>query len=298
MERGQRRHGGGSSVAGARPRLAPRDRRGLRPWLKVADDVAARAWPRGQPQCSPTPRNTSSRASPFDPLNRSSRIFGRLPCAKTRLSKTRDTRGGRGGENTQETWVPPKREAEIRTRAALVGAIAVLILALGVGGYAGWRTLTSTARPSDGEGIQSQPPADPVRCDGGDRPDQSRDRGTRSGGYRGRCLGTRCRPRRRPARSGHQTDRVNAIGEGCASKHSYPASTTSPLSPANPELSSVSATLSVLESRTCVEQTCDQHGAPNSANLTLRVDPVSGKVVAATAPPSPDSEQAESGHEE
>ena len=60
----------------------------------------------------------------------------------------------------------------------------------------------------------------------------------------------------------------------------------------------VSATLSVLESRTCVEQTCDQHGAPNSANLTLRVDPVSGKVVAATAPPSPDSEQAESGHEE
>ena len=60
----------------------------------------------------------------------------------------------------------------------------------------------------------------------------------------------------------------------------------------------VSATLSILESRTCVEATCDQHGAPNSATLTLRVDPVSRKVVAATAPPSPDSEQAESGREE
>ena len=52
-----------------------------------------------------------------------------------------------------------------RTRAALVGGIAVLVLALGVGGYAGWRALTSRARPSEGESIQSQsePPADP--CD-------------------------------------------------------------------------------------------------------------------------------------
>ena len=49
----------------------------------------------------------------------------------------------------------------------------------------------------------------------------------------------------------------------------------------------MSATLSILESRTCVEATCDQHGAPNSATLTLRVDPVSRKVVAATAPAIP-----------
>ena len=173
----------------------------------------------------------------------------------------------------------------------------MLILALGVGGYAGWRTLTSTARPSDGEGIQSQPPADP--CDvtavtdlinhaievrdqaviagdasgldavlGGELLDQDTERieSMRSGGVRVEALVSR-------------VDDVSVVA-------------------CEPGAIDVSATLSVLESRTCVEQTCDQHGAPNSTTLTLRVDPVSGKVVAATAPPPPESEQAESGREE
>ena len=64
----------------------------------------------GATQFSPTPRNTSLRASLLIP-NRSSRTFGRLPCAKTLPSKTRDTRGGRGGERAQEKWAPPKQEA-------------------------------------------------------------------------------------------------------------------------------------------------------------------------------------------
>ena len=194
---------------------------------------------------------------------------------------------------------PTETRGRTRTRAALVGGIAVLILALGVGGYAGWRALTSTARPSEGEGIQSQsqPPADP--CDvsavtdlinhaievrdqaviagdasgldavlGGELLDQDTQRieSMRSGGVRVEALVSR-------------VDDVSVVA-------------------CEPGAIDVSATLSVLESRTCVEQTCDQHGAPNSATLTLRVDPVSGKVVAATAPPSPDSEHAESGREE
>ena len=192
---------------------------------------------------------------------------------------------------------PTETRGRIRTRAALVGAIAVLILALGVGGYAGWRTLTSTARPSDGEGIQSQPPADP--CDvtavtdlinhaievrdqaviagdasgldavlGGELLDQDTERieSMRSGGVRVEALVSR-------------VDDVSVLA-------------------CEPGAIDVSATLSVLESRTCVEQTCDQHGAPSSANLALRVDPVSGKVVAAKLAGTADSDEAESAGEE
>lgn len=192
---------------------------------------------------------------------------------------------------------PTETRGRIRARAALVAILAVGALALTVGGYWGWRTLTSTARPSDGEGIQSQPTADP--CDvtavtdlinhaikvrdqaviagdasgldavlGGELLDQDTERieSMRSGGVRVEALVSR-------------VDDVSVVA-------------------CEPGAIDVSATLSVLESRTCVEQTCDQHGAPSSANLALRVDPVSGKVVAATAAPSPDSEQAESGHEE
>lgn len=192
---------------------------------------------------------------------------------------------------------PTETRSRIRTRAALIGGIAVLILALGVGGYAGWRTLTSTARPSDGEGIQSQPPADP--CDvtavtdlinraikvrdqaviagdasgldavlGGELLDQDTERieSMRSGGVRVEALVSR-------------VDDVSVVA-------------------CEPGAIDVSATLSVLESRTCVEQTCDQHGAPSSANLALRVDPVSGKVVAAKLAGTADSDEAESAGEE
>lgn len=49
----------------------------------------------------------------------------------------------------------------------------------------------------------------------------------------------------------------------------------------------VSATLVVTESETCKDGECDQHGAPNSSGLILRVDPVSGKVVSARLADAP-----------
>lgn len=49
----------------------------------------------------------------------------------------------------------------------------------------------------------------------------------------------------------------------------------------------VSATLVVTESETCKDGECDQHGAPNSSGLVLRVDPVSGKVVSARLADAP-----------
>ena len=49
----------------------------------------------------------------------------------------------------------------------------------------------------------------------------------------------------------------------------------------------VSATLVVTESETCKDSECDQHGAPNSSGLVLRVDPVSGKVVSARLADAP-----------
>ena len=49
----------------------------------------------------------------------------------------------------------------------------------------------------------------------------------------------------------------------------------------------VSATLVVTESETCKDGECDQHGAPSSSGLILRVDPVSGKVVSARLADAP-----------
>ena len=198
-----------------------------------------------------------------------------------------------GEEGTADTKGPT------RTRAALVGGIAELVLALGVGGYAGWRALTSRARPSEGESIQSQsePPADP--CDVTAVTDlinhaiETRDQAVIAGDASGldAVLGGELLDQ--------DTDRIESMRSGgvrveALVSHVENVSVVS----CEPGAIDVSATLSILESRTCVEATCDQHGAPNSATLTLRVDPVSRKVVAATAPPSPDSEQAESGREE
>lgn len=59
----------------------------------------------------------------------------------------------------------------------------------------------------------------------------------------------------------------------------------------------VNATLVVSTSQTCKADVCDDHGAPTSSELVLRVDPVSGKVVAASlATPSAQGES-ESGQE-
>ena len=175
----------------------------------------------------------------------------------------------------------------------------MLVLALGVGGYAGWRALTSTTRPSKGESIQSQsePPADP--CDVTAVTDlinhaiETRDQAVIAGDASGldAVLGGELLDQ--------DTDRIESMQSSgvrveALVSHVENVSVVS----CEPGAIDVSATLSILESRTCVEATCDQHGAPNSATLTLRVDPGSRKVVAATAPPSPDSEQAESGREE
>lgn len=57
----------------------------------------------------------------------------------------------------------------------------------------------------------------------------------------------------------------------------------------------VNARLNVVESRTCTEDACDEHGAPTSSTLVLRVDPVSRKVVAASLAEKPANDRAESG---
>lgn len=192
---------------------------------------------------------------------------------------------------------PTETRGRIRTRAALIGGIAVLILALGVGGYAGWRTLTSTARPSDGEGIQSQPPADP--CDVTavtdliNRAIETRDHAVIAGDASGldAVLGGELLDQ--------DTERIESMRSGGVRVEAL-VSRVDDVSvvACEPGAIDVSATLSVLESRTCVEQTCDQHGAPSSANLALRVDPVSGKVVAAKLAGTADSDEAESAGEE
>ena len=192
---------------------------------------------------------------------------------------------------------PTETRGRIRTRAALIGGIAVLILALGVGGYAGWHTLTSTARPSDGEGIQSQPPADP--CDVTavtdliNRAIETRDHAVIAGDASGldAVLGGELLDQ--------DTERIESMRSGGVRVEAL-VSRVDDVSvvACEPGAIDVSATLSVLESRTCVEQTCDQHGAPSSANLALRVDPVSGKVVAAKLAGTADSDEAESAGEE
>ena len=193
---------------------------------------------------------------------------------------------------------PTETRGRSRTRAALVGGIAVLVLALGVCGYWGWRTLTATALPGEAQDVQPQSQPSASLCEVSAVTDlinhaiETRDQAVIAGDASGldAVLGGELLDQ--------DTDRIESMRSGGVRVEAL-VSRVDDVSvvACEPGAIDVSATLSVLESRTCVEATCDQHGAPNSATLTLRVDPVSRKVVAATAAPS-DSEQAESGREE
>ncbi len=185
----------------------------------------------------------------------------------------------------------------------LAGGVVAIVLGLSIMAYgvAGRGARTDPRRSPD---QRKQHPAQASRhpantCEPTAVTDRSTARSKRvTGGDRGRCLRDSTPSSAASCSTGHRADRVDALeGVGCARALVSHVENVSVVS-CEPGAIDVSATLSILESRTCVEATCDQHGAPNSATLTLRVDPVSRKVVAATAPPSPDSEQAESGREE
>lgn len=186
-----------------------------------------------------------------------------------------------------------------RTRAVLVATLVVAALALTVGGYWGWRALETTARPGDEEGVQSQTQTPVSLCevttvtDLINRAIEARDHAVIAGDASGldAVLGGELLEQ--------DTERIESMRSGGIRVETLVSRVENvSVVSCEPGAVDVTATLHVLESQTCVAQTCDQHGAPSSANLALRVDPVSGKVVAAKLAGPADSDEAESAGEQ